>query len=275
MVQVAEIPETIPRNLHFIWVSDDFDNEKDPVLKNEYVVNMNAWEKMHPKFVTKLWGDKAIRSLLENSFPSMVQLYKNYNNPVMKADLARVMILEKHGGVYLDMDVKPKKNLETLLSKLDQKDQIFVPGVKEKWMKRKMTNWLIIGKPELPIYQRLRERAKEVRKKKKLFQFLDFVQVHNKGLAPKVYNEELDASSMLSEEDSGVCGCCATMTKSCSNPDSVYFHHTYDGTWSSYKSMETPFCVLFEQGPYIILAIVVIILLIVIGKKLSKRKEFL
>lgn len=270
MVEISIIPDTIPRKLHFIWVGNDFENEEDPVVLEKYIENMLEWQRMHPGFSCKLWGDKEVKELVLDDFPELESLYKNYAHPVMRADLARILILEKEGGVYVDMDVKPKKNVESLLKSLDEEDRIFVPGVQDKWLERRMSNWLIIGKPNLPVYDEFREKALELERKPVAMKWLDVIQVHRKGLSPRIFNEILEDSSMLKEVDVGNCGHCATVLGACKYPDSAYFIHEYDASWSSLQDLQPVLCSLFYYGPTVALLSLVVFFLVLRSARLAR-----
>ena len=253
------IPDGIPRKLHFIWVGNDFDNENDPVVLEKYIENMLAWREMHPDFDCKLWGDKEVKGLILRDFPELQSVYKNYGHAVMRADLARILILEKEGGVYIDVDVEPKKNLEALLKNRDQEDRIFVPGVQDRWMRRKMSNWLIIGKPNLPDYGKFREKAIELQKKTKM-KWLDVIEVHRRGLSPRIYDQILSKPSMLNEAECGNCGNCDTVLKTCENPGSVYFVHDYDGSWTAFQDLQPVFCSILHNGPVVLFSLLIFFL---------------
>lgn len=270
MVEISIIPDTIPRKLHFIWVGNDFENEEDPVVNEKYIENMLEWQRAHPGYSCKLWGDKEVKELILDDFPDLESLYKNYHYPVMRADLARILILEKEGGVYIDMDVKLKKSVESLLKSLDGEDRMFVPGVQDKWLSRRMSNWLIIGKPHLLEYSDFRDKAIELESKSVPMKWLDAIQVHQKGLSPRVFNEILEDSSMLKEVDVGNCGHCATVLGACKAPDTVYFVHDYDGSWTVSQALQPILCSAFYHGPTAGLFLL-LMLLLVFTNKIFKR----
>jgi mannosyltransferase OCH1-like enzyme len=88
----------IPRILHFIWIGE----KKRP----DYWM---SWMVKNPEFEIVFWDERMINHLrLKN-----VKLYDEYYSKGEyhgAADVARVEILEKHGGIYMDSDsicIKP------------------------------------------------------------------------------------------------------------------------------------------------------------------------
>lgn len=72
-----------------------------------------AWRKLYPEF--RIFKDEDVRSLL----PVEVEpIYERIRLPAAKSDLARLLLLREHGGLYLDAHVgptAPQYLLETLL----------------------------------------------------------------------------------------------------------------------------------------------------------------
>jgi mannosyltransferase OCH1-like enzyme len=52
-----------------------------------------------------VWDAAAVLQLAAEHFPWMLPVYNAYPKLVQRSDIARYMILYKHGGVYLDADV--------------------------------------------------------------------------------------------------------------------------------------------------------------------------
>ncbi len=61
-----------------------------------------------------LWNKKDIEDLLEN-YPQYKQLYEDFRYDIQRIDFARLLILYHHGGLYLDLDVRPfKENVKEI-----------------------------------------------------------------------------------------------------------------------------------------------------------------
>jgi len=100
----------IPQILHFVWVGGS-------ALPHDAKKNIAAWVKMHPGWEINLWSDRpraaphtkiAVKLLEQN------RLFAQSDNEGERAAIAAYYILLKEGGVYLDCDTFPKKNLQTL-----------------------------------------------------------------------------------------------------------------------------------------------------------------
>lgn len=111
----------IPRIFHRIWVG-----EKS--MPEEYIQYQKTWAKHHPEWEFKLWTD-------ENMIPLKNQReYDNTTSPALKADIARLEILYKYGGVYIDCDFECLKNIEPLLDNVEafaawQDDYLIATGI--------------------------------------------------------------------------------------------------------------------------------------------------
>lgn len=85
----------IPKIIHQVWIGE----KKMPLRW------MHTWRDKNPEFEFKIWREEDIQSLLSGSKNAEIYClyYKNriYHGAV---DLARVEILKKYGGIYVDAD---------------------------------------------------------------------------------------------------------------------------------------------------------------------------
>lgn len=97
---------TIPRTLHQIWVGP----EPAPAQLDE-------WEQMHRSWDYRLWDAPAIVNAIDWSgelgaeMLRRMSLYSQGERWHGVADIARLMILDQQGGVYVDADTVPVKPL--------------------------------------------------------------------------------------------------------------------------------------------------------------------
>ena len=63
----------------------------------------------------KIWDDKAVDKELFNDDKNFYNNFLNHLHPIYKWDYIRYLILEKYGGIYLDMDVEVVSNFFELL----------------------------------------------------------------------------------------------------------------------------------------------------------------
>ena len=96
----------IPKLLHLIWVGPD----RAPDFLRTHV---EGWAKLMPEWTIRIWTNDDINT---NMFPEKaVELINSVVKGAQKADIMRYFIIEKYGGVYMDVDVVPHKSLDPLL----------------------------------------------------------------------------------------------------------------------------------------------------------------
>ncbi|CAF2890482.1 unnamed protein product [Rotaria sp. Silwood2] len=100
-------PIIIPRVFHFIWLN----NNSVPDATQQYI---DLWKTFHPNWEILIWTHETIanRNLsLHNQ--------KRFQNSVQSlrqaSDILRYEILYQYGGIYIDVDFEPLKNIEPLL----------------------------------------------------------------------------------------------------------------------------------------------------------------
>lgn len=94
----------IPKVIHYCW----FCNKK---LPDRVKKNIDSWKKYCPDFKIIEWNEKNF-DIKGNSF--VAQAYKD-KAWAFVSDYARLDIIYKYGGIYLDTDVEIIKNLDDLL----------------------------------------------------------------------------------------------------------------------------------------------------------------
>ena len=82
----------IPKKIHQIWIGSK--------LPGKYEKYCGTWKKIMPDYEYKLWDEKKIRMI--NS--PLQALFQEAKNPGTKSDIARYMILNEEGGLYVDTD---------------------------------------------------------------------------------------------------------------------------------------------------------------------------
>ena len=94
----------IPKKIHYCWFG------KKP-LPERYVAWMNSWEKLCPDYEIIRWDetnyDMAWCPYMEEAYTSMKWGFVS--------DVARIDVVYRHGGIYLDTDVELIQNLDELL----------------------------------------------------------------------------------------------------------------------------------------------------------------
>jgi mannosyltransferase OCH1-like enzyme len=96
------LEEPTPLIFHFIWLGSPL-----PAIYEE---NIESFRIHNPDCIIILWDD----SLLDAEEFENKDLFKQATNPAEKSDIARIYLLDKYGGVYVDVDVKCLKSFKLL-----------------------------------------------------------------------------------------------------------------------------------------------------------------
>lgn len=62
----------------------------------------------------KMWNLKDCEELVVEKYPEYICLWSEFRYPIQKADFIRYLILHQYGGWYVDCDVYPIQNLDSL-----------------------------------------------------------------------------------------------------------------------------------------------------------------
>lgn len=95
----------IPRILHFVWVGGR-------PLPQKYIKNMDRWKEHHPGWHVHLWTDVP---------PDVgwTWIVACEPRPIQIADILRVEMVHRHGGVYADLDSWAVQSIERMIDGLD------------------------------------------------------------------------------------------------------------------------------------------------------------
>ncbi|BGP36475.1 hypothetical protein JCM10450v2_000375 [Rhodotorula kratochvilovae] len=63
----------------------------------------------------KLWSDAASRAFIAEHYPWFLTTFDGYTYPIQRADVIRYFVLHHYGGVYMDLDIGCRRNLDPLL----------------------------------------------------------------------------------------------------------------------------------------------------------------
>jgi mannosyltransferase OCH1-like enzyme len=130
----------IPRIIHHIWIGPDrLPDDQGPWIK--------SWKRHHRKWEHRLWTEENLPA-----DPIRPEILERLRAPVERADILRLEILFRHGGVYVDTDLECLRPLDDVLG-----DEEFV-GVCHK--PGRITNTAIASVPSHPL---LEHALREVR----------------------------------------------------------------------------------------------------------------
>jgi len=105
----------IPKIIHRVWIYDP-SPAADP-MPEEFVEYGRAWQRMHPAWKVVDHTELAGLSPLRNQ--ALHDAAKDADYRRYRADIVRLEILCKYGGVYVDTDCEPLKPLDGLLEDVD------------------------------------------------------------------------------------------------------------------------------------------------------------
>lgn len=95
----------IPKVINYCW----FGNSPKPAIVNECIL---SWKKYCPSWEIKEWNENNFDIM---SIPYMREAYENKKYAFV-SDMARLLIIYKNGGVYLDTDVELFSSLDEVVN---------------------------------------------------------------------------------------------------------------------------------------------------------------
>lgn len=128
----------VPRIIHQIWIGPD----PVPELHEPWI---DGWRHHHPGWEHRLWTEEDLPD-----DPIRHEVLERLRAPVERADILRLEILFRYGGVYADTDLECLRPIEELLGDEELVCVCLKPG--------RVTNTFIAAAPGHPLLERaLRE----------------------------------------------------------------------------------------------------------------------
>ena len=112
----------IPKIIHQLWIGPD-------PMPQHCVEFCKEMKEMNPEFEHKLWGNEVLQEFKEDKY---LYSYLELNSGIPIAficDRIRLLLLNKYGGIYLDVDCKPIKPFSFIFNKLNDQ-HCFFAGMK-------------------------------------------------------------------------------------------------------------------------------------------------
>ena len=102
----SESTPLIPRKIHYFWIGGK-------PIPDEYKRNIDGWRELNPDYEICLWNEENFDFSV---IPYTREAYQSGSKYLMYVtDYARMDVLYRHGGIYLDTDVELLKPLDDLL----------------------------------------------------------------------------------------------------------------------------------------------------------------
>lgn len=145
----------IPKIVHQIFIR--FKNGKDLEQIPEFNFSHKKTQKWcnENKYQLKLWDEGEVYDLIREYYPEYEQLYQDFRFEIQRCDFVRYLILYHYGGIYLDLDMYPIRDM----SKLFDEDYFFT-----RWHddKQRLPYIACMGsEPKQEIFQKIAEHCKE------------------------------------------------------------------------------------------------------------------
>lgn len=97
----------IPKIIHQTWKTSDVPTHLRPYQE--------SWTRLHPEWEYRLWTDEDNRDLVERSYPQLLSFYESLRYPILKVEFAKLLYLDKFGGLYVDLDFEALRPLDAVL----------------------------------------------------------------------------------------------------------------------------------------------------------------
>lgn len=88
--------QTIPKTMHMLWIGD---SPIPPYAKE----NMKRWQDLNPDYELRFWKNNTVE---KHGF-SEISLFRDSISMGARVDILRYLVLERFGGIYIDMDMVP------------------------------------------------------------------------------------------------------------------------------------------------------------------------
>ena len=92
----------IPRVFHQIWLGDE-------AFPDEYRGMRETWRRHHPQWELLLWTEETLPAGFRP------EVYELLRQPAERADMLRLELLKREGGVYIDTDIECLRPVDHLL----------------------------------------------------------------------------------------------------------------------------------------------------------------
>lgn len=132
--------------IHFIYGLWD----NDTPLPVNYLKNLKQWKTLNPNYITKIWNKSMILNLIKVC-PKWGWLLNEKLSPIQYCDIARILIVLRHGGVYSDLDVFPVKSLDELMITEKLKNNKSIIGIEFPLKQYKIIKKDNLGKRYLSV----------------------------------------------------------------------------------------------------------------------------
>lgn len=97
----------IPQHIHQVFFSKD--------IPENFKKAQATCKEVHKEYKYTFWTQEMVDTLIDEYYPNIRELFRNYPHWVHRADVARYVIISRFGGIYLDMDTICKQRYSLTL----------------------------------------------------------------------------------------------------------------------------------------------------------------
>lgn len=107
-----------PAIMHHIFLDEHCTPsiDKPCVIKQKYLDNIQSCRSIHPDWEFRLWTSENATAFVSSRYPDILSAYTRYPQTIQRANILRYLLLDFYGGVYLDLDLSCRANLNPLRS---------------------------------------------------------------------------------------------------------------------------------------------------------------
>lgn len=183
-------------------------------IPKKWLQNHEEWKRIHPQYIVKLWSSEMSEELIRELDIEFLDIYNNYPHEIQRVDAIRYFILYKYGGLYVDLDTLPSRDITPLLN-IYFHNNTKVLLAKSQNMNNSASNWFMASTPKNTFWLHVIE---EMKKRSKIFyitKHITVMQTTGPGLLNDVMKKHptdvtLASKSLLST--CTICGNCKSNT---------------------------------------------------------------
>lgn len=142
------------RILHQTWRNHDIPEHIYPKVWRD------SWRDLNPGWEYKFWTDEDNERLVADHYPEFLKFYRSIDRGVIRSDVARVLYLHRHGGLYVDMDFICLKPMEPLIAPHAKWGLLAWHGSSVRPLVSALPNAWMYSPPGGPFWIRFLERAR-------------------------------------------------------------------------------------------------------------------
>ena len=106
-----------PKIIHQIW----FDFKDLPNIPEHFNKNVESWKNHNPDWDYKVWDLETAVKIIKDEYPGYLNTFNEFKYNISKCDFFRYILMNKYGGMYIDLDflcIRPINYFLDLLLKI-------------------------------------------------------------------------------------------------------------------------------------------------------------